>query len=345
LKSFEFSRHIIIKYRRLFMSSVFNLKDYPMMRKSMKLTLDEFFPIWIAEKSVSVRTSTLYRNNSLYKNHISPVLGRFKLEDIKRQDVIALQAYIYRNLASSSTNAVISMLYSVMKAAVQNEVILKNPCVGVSHVRAKEYEQPARDTIHRALTIDETRIFLKHAEGYWYYPLFIFLFNTGCRCGEASALRWSDVDTEKNVIHIRRTVTRGKDGLIEGKPKTGKSRRDIPMNEAVLQVLEERKKCRKAEDDHVFFTTSGKRFTANLINSDLICLLHGIEEKEGVKIPFFSIHATRDTFATRALEAGMAPNTLKEILGHASLAMTMDLYAHVMPNTKQEEMKKVRIGA
>ena len=94
------------------MSSISNLKDYPMMNKPKKLTLDEFFPIWIAEKSVSVRISTLYRNNSLYKNHISPVLGRFKLEDIKRQDVITLQAYIYRNLASSSTNAVISMMAS-----------------------------------------------------------------------------------------------------------------------------------------------------------------------------------------------------------------------------------------
>ena len=57
----------------------------------------------------------------------------------------------------------------------------------------------------------------------------------------------------------------------------------------------------------------------------------------------FSAHALRDTFATRYIEQGGSPQALKTILGHNSLAMTMDLYSHVLPNTKQEEMESVRI--
>ena len=62
---------------------------------------------------------------------------------------------------------------------------------------------------------------------------------------------------------------------------------------------------------------------------------------DGIKIDRFTPHCFRHTFATRAIENGMKPQTLKAILGHANLAMTMDLYSHVLPNTKAEEMEMI----
>lgn len=85
-----------------------------------------------------------------------------------------------------------------------------------------------------------------------------------------------------------------------------------------------------------------------LIKTTTLCpVIRGIcrnATADGHKIDRFAAHAFRDTYATRAIESGMQPNTLKELLGHSSLAMTMDLYAHVMPETKQEEAEKVRIA-
>jgi integrase len=62
---------------------------------------------------------------------------------------------------------------------------------------------------------------------------------------------------------------------------------------------------------------------------------------DGVDFPYFTLHTTRHTFATRCIEAGMQPQILKTILGHATLSMTMDLYSHVLPDVKQEAMEAV----
>ena len=61
----------------------------------------------------------------------------------------------------------------------------------------------------------------------------------------------------------------------------------------------------------------------------------------GHEFPHITAHVFRHTFATRAIEAGMQPQVLKTILGHSSLAMTMDLYSHVLPDTKADEMEKI----
>ena len=63
--------------------------------------------------------------------------------------------------------------------------------------------------------------------------------------------------------------------------------------------------------------------------------------QQGIEIERFTHHVFRDTFATRYIEEGGNMQTLKNILGHSSLAMTADLYSHVLPDTKQQEMKQI----
>jgi len=63
--------------------------------------------------------------------------------------------------------------------------------------------------------------------------------------------------------------------------------------------------------------------------------------KADISFERFTPHCFRHTFATRAIENGMKPQTLKTILGHSTLSMTMDLYSHVLPTTKAEEMEMI----
>ena len=79
----------------------------------------------------------------------------------------------------------------------------------------------------------------------------------------------------------------------------------------------------------------GKIITHGSLKNDMTAA------QKAAGIEHFAIHALRDTFATRALESGMNPQTLKTILGHSSYSMTMDLYCHVLADTKAEEMAKV----
>lgn len=168
---------------------------------------------------------------------------------------------------------------------------------------------------------------------------------------EAAALTWGDIDYINHVIHVTKTVSRSADGkFITGPPKSKSGIRDIPLNDTVKAVLKSQRE--KLETVHgnvaslsrsVFENVYGGMVynaTLNKTISNAIERMNG----DGMRVEHFSAHALRDTFATRYIEQGGSPQVLKTILGHSSLSMTMDLYAHVLPNTKQEEMNSIHIA-
>ena len=92
-------------------------------------------------------------------------------------------------------------------------------------------------------------------------------------------------------------------------------------------------------DRYLFCDEKGKALRSKRIRDEIIRIVDLINKE--TEFPHISPHTFRHTFATRAIEAGMPPQVLKTILGHSSLAMTMDLYSHVMPDIKAEEMEKI----
>ena len=209
----------------------------------------------------------------------------------------------------------------------------------------KRTEIPARDTIHRALTIGETKLFLKHARESWYYDLYRFLLYSGVRCGEAGALCSGDIKVDH--IEIRRTVTRSRGGLkISNKANTAAGHRDLPYTSGLRAVVDHQHRINRLffgksagkedEPDRIFKTRYGGILCSDYADKDIkkICSKAGITP--------FTVHAFRDTFAIRAIESGMNPKTLQELLGHSSYELTMSLYVHVMPSTKQAEMSRIR---
>lgn len=337
----ETEKEIRTVYRQL----VQDVESHAYVNKSA-LTLAEYFEEWLAGRS-NIKGSTKTNYKAWFK-WLSEVMGKEKLQQIEKADVRKLQAKLLRDGKKPGTvNSAMGLLFQIMKQAKQDGIITVNPCEGIKAIKEKR-EKKAVNTIHRALTKEEQAAFMKAAKGEWLYNMIDFMLRTGVRSGEARGLRWRDIDWKKGLIHVRNNRTFDENGKeCDDTPKTETSTRDIPMTADVREILNrQRKQCREmfgnvqGLNDPVFKSVNNGWIGKGRLNSAFERILARMA-KNGHAIEPIKAHALRDTFATRAIEAGMSPQTLKTILGHSSLAMTMDLYAHVLPDTKREEMEKI----
>ena len=322
--------------------------------EKISLTLDAYFEGWIQRRrAIAEKQATPYRYNSWYQNHLRQPLGGKKLEDIQVRDIHELQ----RDMASqgyhpNTVNYTIQILRLILNDAVREELLERNPARSIRPLRYTGVT--AAQTKHRALTVEEQKLFLTAAKRSFYYEFFAFLLLTGMRHGEAATITWDDVDYEQNVLHVTKSLTFDGEGhVVIGGPKTVAGIPDIPMNSEIRKVLEMQLKKglnslqvdRMPEGHRIFYPQT---FPDHVLhNATANNALHRVQEdmeERGELSERFSLHALRDTFATRFIEQGGTPQTLKTILGHQKLAMTMDLYSHVLPNTKQMEMDKFVIG-
>ena len=310
-------------------------------------TLDKYFEEWLAGKRGSIKGATVswYRTN--YRELISSNLGKVKVQKIERRQVQVFQKELSEDLSITVRNNIVKILKTMLKDAVTNGIIARNPAEGIKAL--KDTDAKAAETYHRALTEAEQEDFMREMADDYYYEFIALLLCTGMRFGEAAALTWSDIDYKKNVIHVTKTATFGEDGKkTTGTPKSAAGKRDIPMNDTIKGVLARQRKKLGAiipidqAEHRVFLSVYGKTLDNCTVNRAIRATLGRLKEK-GKPIEYFTGHALRDTFATRYIEQGGNPQTLKTILGHNSLAMTMDLYSHVLPNTRQKEMDGLKI--
>lgn len=317
------------------------------------ITLNEYFNEWIESKLGTVSEKTIYDYERMWENHVKPTeLGRRKVQKVERLELINFRNKLAKERTKKTANHVLMVISTLLKSAVMNEIIVKNPAANIPRLKDKA-GKPARETIHRALTPQEIKIFMEFAQKTLYYNAFRLMLATGIRAGECGALEWGDIDYKKGVIHIRRTVTRNRKGenFISDRPKTKTSIRDIPLNNEIQQIIEaQRNFYNKIHGEYIrplhatIFESSGRKFVSSgNFQSAINWILKKINRDGQSHIKHFGCHAFRDTFATMAIMNGMQPNTLKEILGHASLSMTMDLYAHVLDSEKKKAMENLRV--
>ena len=311
------------------------------------MTTDQYFATWIEGKKLSVKSSTIQLYTSYYMSYASPVIGDVLLSEITRRQIMKMQCEAAKKLCPVTNNILLQVVRIILNEAVVDKLLSENPASGVKPVKVTK---KASDTYHRALTETEQIHFMEAAKGNFFYELLAFQLLTGMRLGEVGALFWSDIDEEKNVIHVRRTITRTENGVfyIGDSTKSDAGLRDIPMNKSIKNILgQQREKwnsiCRKRGCEMLcFLSPRGQMISHSSVNRNIRKILKELDEK-GIHIEPFTSHALRDTFATRYIEQGGNPQTLKTILGHSSLSMTMDLYSQVLPNTRQEEMERIVI--
>ena len=161
----------------------------------------------------------------------------------------------------------------------------------------------------------------------------IFLcLSTGLRLGEICSLKWGDIDSERGLLRVSRTVQRikSKEGpaktiLLETAPKSVFSNREIPIPDTLLSLL---MPFRRAEQEYVLCT--------NRPMEPRTYQNHFKKYLGDIKVPDYNFHTLRHTFATNCIDRGMDIKSLSEILGHSNVQITLDRYVHPSMDMKRK---------
>jgi integrase len=186
------------------------------------------------------------------------------------------------------------------------------------------------------LSAEEVRRLLAAATDDRLEALWVLAVHTGMRQGELLALKWTDVDLEAGKISVRRTLTRESGHHTLGEPKTKKSRRTVKLTGAATEVLRSHLSRQMADMDQlgdlyrdqglVFTTDSGAPLNpSNVRNRNLRRLTRKAE------LPEIRFHDLRHTCATLLLSRNVHQKIVQEMLGHSTVAITLDTYSHVLP--------------
>ena len=325
--------------RKWYADAVFQ-DEHGGINASGDMTVTAWFEYWIENiKGDSIRHNTTRNYKERFQHNIKDCIGNMLLSDVKPmhcQNVLNQMKDRYKTSTIYQTRIT---LYSIFADAVENEVILKNPVT-----KAVKYNIGKESKKVRALSIDEQRIFLETARNSSNYNQYAFILQTGLRTGELIGLKWSDIDFDKRLMHIQRSMEyRHAVGEWRiGEPKSKSGYRDIPLTEEAVAILKNQKEKLKTTkvinmefSEFVFLCKNGEPTK----NSTYDTALSKLCEKAGINK--FSMHVLRHTFATRCIEGGMRPKTLQIILGHSNVGITMNLYVHVTEDEKVKEVERI----
>ena len=297
------------------------------------LTVGEYLDRWLSDSvKGTVRASTFERHEQLFRRHIRPALGRVKLKSLTLAHVRGLMSEkLNSGLAPATVRKIHSTLHKALSQAVSDGLIPRN----AADVKAP---RPAPEEM-RPLSESEARTFLDAASeaGDRFEPLYVLAITTGLRRGELLGLRWDDADLERGTLRVGRALVREGGRHTLGETKTRRGRRQVnltPRTVAALKAhrkrqLEERMKHAGSPTDYglIFATSTGAPINPeNLVKRSFKPLL----KRAG--LPEIRFHDLRHTCATLLLGRGVHPKLVQELLGHATIAMTLDTYSHYLPS-------------
>ena len=189
------------------------------------------------------------------------------------------------------------------------------------------------------LTPAQTRTLLEaaHAESDRLEALYVLAVTTGLRQGELLGLKWDDVDLEGGMLQVRRTLTTAKGGPVLSAPKTRGSRRSVKLPPTASEALRSHLERQLAEIDRVgsLWQENGLIFASEV--GELLDRRHVTTHRfkpllKRAGLPQIRFHDLRHTCATLLLIKNVNPKVVSEMLGHASIAITLDTYSHVLPD-------------
>lgn len=323
-----------------------SVRDGTYLKKRVE-TFKDVYNLWVVQYERTVEESTFVKTIGLFRNHILPAIGMYKIDKINFkicEDAVNKWSDELKNFRMVKSYAA-----KVLNYAIKHDYIQKNPFSLVDlpknrkKIRFDDDEKQAN-----FYTKEQLLAFLncmKQETNFKAYALFRLLSFSGMRKGEALALTWNDLNFTTNELRINKALSRGKNNRLYVKStKTGDTR-TIKMDDKTITVMKEWKKQQKQDYLGLGFNTMQPKqlVFSNEVNEYLQptqtrkWILH-VQKK--YNLGTITTHGLRHTHCSLLFEAGASLKEVQDRLGHSDVKTTMNIYAHVTKKAKEEAILK-----
>jgi integrase len=324
------------------------LKDENREENTKKVSVETYTNNWLKLYKVpSLKRSSYDRLENTAKYQVFPYIGSIQLNQLTSDDVQEMLTKLQKNGASYS---VVKKAYDCINAVVKHALAVgdldRNVMLPVQKPSSVQFEQREIRYFTKkeaAQIIEESaRTYSTGALVYIYGDAYVLALSTGLREGELAALKKTDYNAEENTLHVQRTIVsvkkRNENGessgyeLVENPTKTYSGDRTIHLNKRATEAIQ-RMVARYPDSEYIVCNSKGKPIPpANMTRT-----LHRMLDHLGIERA--GMHALRHTFATTLFANGVDVKTVSEILGHANVQITMNIYIHVIDEIKKKAVE------
>jgi integrase len=312
----------------------------PNVKTRRRITVEKYLnQVWLPAAARTVKESTLSGYKAHVRDYLAPHLGSIRLHrltaarlntfysELSRRNSVAM----HRPLSKATLRRLHATFHRALNDAVKWGYLDKNPASSCDPPRITPGSSEMRTWANK-----EVARFLEFTADHPLHAVWVLLVTTGMRRGEVLGLRWCDLDLERGTAAVRQTVTMVGREIRVSPPKSRRSRRVVALDPmSVRTLIDQHAKASDPKPEDLVFSSDDRPLNPPKVSKIFTALV----EESG--LPRIRLHDLRHTHATLALQAGIHPKIVSERLGHATVALTLDVYSHAVANMQEEAARRI----